>query len=109
MIIFVLVRRRAFHQYTTCLCSCHFPGFPVGKPGSKFGFPSPFLGVPEIRKPSNFEPYYSKSSIEIPLKPLLCFQYITAEISKHRVLNVHVPHKCQLDWFDFEYIMIMHE
>ncbi len=33
-----------------------FLGFPVGKPGPKFGFPSPFLSVSEIRKPSNFEP-----------------------------------------------------
>ncbi len=31
-------------------------GFTFGKPDSKFGFPSPFLGVSEIRKPSNFEP-----------------------------------------------------
>ncbi len=32
------------------------PGFLVGNPALKFGFPSPFLGVLEIRKPSNFEP-----------------------------------------------------
>ncbi len=33
-----------------------FPEFPVGNHAPRFGFPSPFLGVPGIWKPSNFEP-----------------------------------------------------
>ncbi len=36
------------------------PGFPVGNPGPRIGFPPPFLGVPDIRKPSNFEPCYPR-------------------------------------------------
>ncbi len=32
------------------------PGFLVGNPGPTIGFPSPFLGVTDIRKPSNLEP-----------------------------------------------------
>ena len=32
-------------------------GFPLRSPAPKFGFPSLFLGVLEIWKPSNFEPW----------------------------------------------------
>ncbi len=34
----------------------HLPGFPIRNPAEKLGFKSPFLDVPDIRKPSNLEP-----------------------------------------------------
>ena len=37
----------------------HVPDNPY--PAKKIGFPSPFLGVPDIRKPSNFKPCMYKS------------------------------------------------
>ena len=53
------------------------PGFLcIGNPGPRIGFSSPFLGVPDIWKPSNVEPYnlhtYSTNITEITseIKPI---------------------------------------
>ena len=46
------------------------PGFPVGKPGKK----SPLLGVPDIWKPSNFEPWISVGQVVVEVPLHMAFQ-----------------------------------
>ena len=61
------IRPKAFqHAYILII----FSGFPVGNPGSNFGFPPPFLGVSEIRKPSNFAPCESPDNPDNPDKKI---------------------------------------